>query len=363
MGFTSELLDSKRMWIGQYPCSDVYEKGGRFVVGVGDNAGGYSMYTADGGDTWELIRGISTPRMIQLSDGRYFGIGFGNAALHSFDPKRQKKIPYVLNKLWADSFDSVLEGDIQSDLECVDIPELAVGYGDSGDSRSYHTGVVGSGIIETDSGDILIAMYGQFKSDKSKLAYFDKYDFYQYRTWVMVSRDRGQTFGYLSTVADCQTYPFQPEAEGFCEPDLLYLGGDHILCVMRTQGHEVYTPMYASHSYDGGKSWSIPEQISPFGVLPRLVRLSCGALICASGKWGTFFRISGDLGKSWGEPVILSDNKGQWDRGPSGYVSVIETAPNEILIVWDETEDTESDDIVQGERRIVYANRYRITEQ
>lgn len=61
------------------------------------------------------------------------------------------------------------------------------------------------------------------------------------------------------------------------------------------------------------------------------------------------------------KPYAVSDNRGQWDRGPSGYVSVWETRPGEILLVWDETEDLESEDIKPGERRIVYMNRYQIT--
>lgn len=361
MGYTAELIDSKRMWIGHYPSSDTKAPDGRILVGTGDNLGGYGMFSCDKGDTWEIIRGMrSIPRMLNLSDGRYFATGFGNIAARHIDPERQKKIPYVMKKMWADSFDDILDGNLQADFEVIDIPDLAVGYGDS---QNYHTGVTGSGLIELPDGKIMIAMYGQFKQDKTRLPYFEKYDFYQYRTWVMISHDMGETFEYLSTVADCQTYPFNPDAEGFCEPDLLYLGGEHILCVMRTQGHEVYTPMYASHSYDMGKTWSTPEVVAPYGVAPKLLRLSCGAIVCAAGKWGTFFLISDDEGKSWSDPVVLSANKGQWDRGPSGYVSLIETNPNEILIVWDETEDQTSDDIPQGERRIVYVNRYKIIQE
>ncbi len=363
MKYRAELKDSKRLWIGNYPCCDIASPDGRLLVGVNDNSGGYCAYSADRGDTWEMLREVGrVPRMIRLSDGTYFAVGFGSLAVHHFNPKKQEKIPYVMKKMRAASFDDVLEGNIQCSFESVDIPELAVGYGDSGEAESYHTGVT-SGFIELPDGSILLAMYGQFKSDRTRLDYFTNYDFYQYRTWVMLSRDRGEHFEFLSTVADCQTYPFEPDAEGFCEPELIYLGGEHVLCVMRTQGHEVYTTMYASHSYDMGRTWSEPKAVNPYGVLPRLIKLSCGALICASGKWGTFFQISSDEGVSWSEPVVLSDNRGRWDRGPSGYVSVFETKPDELLIVWDETEDTESDDIPVGERRIVYANRYKIISE
>ena len=103
--------------------------------------------------------------------------------------------------------------------------------------------------------------------------------------------------------------------------------------------------------------------LNPYGVLPRLIRLENGAIVCASGKWDTFMQISGDEGYTWSKPFIVAENDGQWDRGPSGYVSIFETRPNEILIVYDTTEDKASDDIKLGERRIVYMSRYRVIEE
>ena len=209
MSYKAEFIDSKRLWIGQYPCADTKAPDGRVLVGAGDNGGGYAMLSCDKGGTWEMIRGLRyTPRMLRLSDGRYFAPGFGSVAVKHFDPVRQKKIPYVMKKMWADSFDDILEGNIQTQFESLDIPNLSIGYGDSQEADNYHTGVTGSGLIELPGGDIMIAMYGQFKDDKTKLPYFDKYDFYQYRTWVMISHDKGESFQYLSTVADCQTYPY-----------------------------------------------------------------------------------------------------------------------------------------------------------
>ena len=213
--------------------------------------------------------------------------------------------------------------------------------------------------IEIENGDVIVSMYGQFKQDKSKLDYFTKYDFYQYRTWLLVSHDNCETFEYLSTVADCMTYPV-PEAEGYCESDLLYLGNGRMLCVMRTQGHEVYTPMMRSLSSDYGKTWSAPEPINPYGVLPRLIKLQNGTVVVCSGKWDIFLQTSEDDGETWSKPFVISENDGQWDRGPSGYNSIFETDPNTLVVVYDITEDKVSDDIKEGERRIVYISRYKI---
>lgn len=363
MGYRAELIDSKRLWRGFYPCGNTMSDDGRVIVNAGDALGTLNLYSADKGETWELIRHNPIPGMFRLADGRYFAQDFQSVARHKFNPKVQKKIPYIMKKYWADCFDDIMTGNIQADFECIDIPDLAVGYGDDQNPNNWFTGCAGSGGIQTENGDIILPMYGQFKEDKSKLSYFENYDFCQYRTWVIVSHDNGKTFEYLSTVADCQTYPWNPEAEGFCEPELLNLGGGHILCALRTQGHEVYTPLYVSHSYDSGKTWEAPQEINPFGVLPRLLRMQNGAVICASGKWDTFFLISGDDGKTWGERITVAENDGQWDRGPSGYTSIFETNPNELLIVYDHTEDRVSDFNPPNNRRVIYANRYRIIEE
>lgn len=361
-GYKIEHLSSDRLWMGHYPCGDIDSGDGRLLVRAGDNRGEFVIFSDDYGRNWQYRRDLKyIDHMRRLRDGSYIGISFGSLALHHFNPKKQKKIPYILQVNRAKDFDCVLDGDIQASFCLPDIPDLAVGYGDSGNSESYHTGSIGSGIVELDSGDILIAMYGQFGADKTKLDYFTKYDFYQYRTWVLVSHDGGDTFEFLSTVADVQTSPINTAAEGFCEPELLSLGGDHVLCVMRTQGHEVYSPMYACHSYDGGKTWGEVSVVNDFGVLPRLLQMKNGAIVLGSGKWDTFFMLSADGGESWSDRVIVKENDGRWDRGPSGYVSLFEVADDELLIVYDHTDDRVSDDIVTGERRFIYADRYKIT--
>jgi len=363
MSYKVEHIDTKRLWRGHYPCGDTMSPDGRVTVTAGDNRGSFTLYSSDKGDTWEMIRGLKAPCMRRLRDGTYFGQDFLSIARRHFNPKVQKKIPYVLKKFRTDNFDEILDGQVQAEFCCVDIPDLAVGYGDSGTADSWGAGASGSGAVELDNGDILLPMYGQFKQDNSKLEYFTNYDFFQYRTWVIVSHDGGKNFEYLSTVADCQTYPFTPDGEGFCEAELLDLGGGHVLCAMRTQGHEVYCPLYASHSYDYGKTWSTPEEIAPFGVLPRLYRMESGLILCVSGKWDNFFCISEDDGHTWSERYILSENDGQWDRGPSGYNSVFEVEPGVILIVYDHTEDRVSAFPEGLERRVIYAARYRITKE
>lgn len=345
-----------------FPIGNTISPDGRIIIGVGELDAEYAIISDDKGETWRTVRDrFVTPRMIQLQDGTYFGMAIDSPLKFLINIKKQKKIPRVLQMYYADTFDDILDENIQTDFSCIDIPDLNYGYGDGLDPKVWQTGYV-SMVSTLDNGDIIGAMYGQFKSDRSKLKYFEKYyDMYQYRTWLIVSHDNGRTFSYLSTVADCQTYPgLAGEGEGFCEPDILDLGGGHVLCVMRTQGHEVYTPMYASHSYDYGLTWGRPEKICDYGVYPRLLKLADGTIVCGAGKWDTFLLTSEDNGYTWSKPFVVRENKGQWERGPSGYVSIFETDPCELLIVYDNTDEPENDNVKEGERRTVYAEKFRL---
>ncbi|MFQ9800129.1 MAG: hypothetical protein ACLR23_15635 [Clostridia bacterium] len=147
-----------------------------------------------------------------------FGVGFSNVAIGHFDPSKQKKIPYLMKIMRAESMDALLSGDIQVSFAQVEIPDLAVGYGDSQDPKEYHTGVTGQTVIVMPNGDLIVPMYGQFKADTTKLSYFQNYDFYQYRVWCVISRDNGRSFSYLSTVADVQTYPVIRKRRGTVSP-------------------------------------------------------------------------------------------------------------------------------------------------
>ena len=349
-------IDTKRVGIGNYACGSVKGDAKNMMT----TYSGGVLCTTDGWDTWRSFKDNGSRNMsLHLNDGSYVSFGFHSVVEKNFDPEIQEKIPFVLRIERSKDYDALLAGKAQIEYAVVDIPELAIGYGDSGDKTNYFTGCLGTGMIQMENGDVIVAMYGQFKQDKSKLDYFTNYDFYQYRTWLIISHDNCRTFEYLSTVADSMTYPV-PEAEGYCEPDLLYLGGGRILCVMRTQGHEVYTPMMQSFSDDYGHTWSAPEEINPYGVLPRLIRMENGVILCCSGKWDIFLLASEDEGKTWTKPFVISENDGRWDRGPSGYNSVFETEPNVLTVVYDITEDKVSEDIKLGERRIVYISRYKI---
>lgn len=105
-------------------------------------------------------------------------------------------------------------------------------------------------------------------------------DRFNFTTFVARSSDGGKTFEHIHT--------FDPNMsgepvgdEGFCEPYMVVLANDDILCMMRTGSRST---MYQSRSTDGGQTWSDPVSIGWPGVKPALRLLSNGVLACSSGR-------------------------------------------------------------------------------
>lgn len=357
---TPRLISRKELGIGQFACDNTNSGDGKLLINVFD---WYGIYSEDGGESWKRcdeMKDSGVGHFVRLADGTYISMGFNNEALHRFDPKIQKKIPFIAKIMRADSIDELRRGEYQCEFVPIDIPDLAIGYGDSGTAEDYFAGCKATGMIQLENGDLIFSMYGQFGADTTHVSYFESYHFNQYRTWCIISHDNGHSFEYLSTVADVQTYPVHPAAEGYCESDLLYLGDGHILCMMRTQGHEVYSPLYFSHSYDSGKTWSAPKTACCYGVLPRLLQMSDGTIVCTSGKYHTFMIFSTDGGYTWSTPYVIQENMCQWDRGPSGYTSPEETEPGVLTVVYDDPPDRVSEFENPYDRRHVYCAKYRI---
>lgn len=358
--FRFELISSHKYGDGHYAWASAIDEKKRMRIQVGTLENDYYLYSEDLGNSWIRTEGENNPSLNykQLKDGSYISLAFNNLVVGHINIK-QDKIPCIIKIVKAECMDDILSGNINVDFALIDIPDLSVGYGDSG---GYHCSVVDHGLIQLEDGSLIATMYGQFKSDIVKVDYFDEYDFYQYRSWCIKSNDNGKTWEFLSTIADVQTHPIHTEAEGYCEPDLLHLGDGHILAVIRTMGHEVYSPMYACHSYDSGKTWDKPIEIHKDGVFPRVIQTENGCIVCTSGKVGIFLLASED-GYKWQDAFYISDNDGKWDKGPSGYHCLLEVAPNEILVVFDNTEDKISEFKSPEMRRKLFINRYKVIKE
>lgn len=124
--------------------------------------------------------------------------------------------------------------------------------------------------------------------------------------------------------------------KGFSEPTFEFLENDTILCVMRTSEGMV-TPMYKAYSSDYGVSWTVPEPITPNGVMPQLLRLGKNILLLASGRPGIQLRLSFDgKGDYWSSPIELIDydENQNWVYNSCGYPFLYKVSDNEVYIVY-----------------------------
>lgn len=90
-----------------------------------------------------------------------------------------------------------------------------------------------------------------------------------------------------------------------------------------------------SESSDGGATWSVPHSIGVWGFPSHLLRLKDGRLLMSygyrRGSMGNQARLSEDEGKTWSEPMTLSDEAANYDLG---YVTTVELSEGQFLSVW-----------------------------
>lgn len=365
MKYINECLDSRCFGLGSYAFADTQTADGRIFIAVPAEEP-YGLYSPDRGETWEKVPLKGRKKQAefkQLRDGSFISLEFNNIVYDSLFDLDQEKVPYCLAVYRADSLEQIMENKAVTSYAMVETPGLATGFGDSGNG---HAGCFVH-LIELENGDLLATMYGQFKDDRTLCPYFDKergYKFYLYRSWCIVSHDKGKSWEFLSTIADCQTYPIADvNAEGYCEADCFEVEPGHIVCVLRTCGHEVVSPLYCAHSYDSGRTWEAPYEINPWGVLPRLMRMQDGTLVCSSGHKHTFLLFSEDGGRTWSEPCMLERCDGEWGESCSGYNTIVETRPGELTVVFDDPKARLAEGYKPGNVRQVYVKRYRIAKE
>lgn len=90
-----------------------------------------------------------------------------------------------------------------------------------------------------------------------------------------------------------------------------------------------------SESTDGGRTWSVPRAIGVWGLPSHLLRLSDGRLLMSYGHrrqpYGNQARWSGDEGRTWSEPLAISDDGA---NGDLGYPSTVELPGGDLFTVW-----------------------------
>jgi hypothetical protein len=123
------------------------------------------------------------------------------------------------------------------------------------------------------------------------------------------------------------------------EPQLTVNTRGELICVIR-QTISAKLPMAICYSSDGGRTWSSPENFREFGVLPAIISLECGALLCSYGRPGVHLIASPDgRGREWTEDHTLIEAATESVytsrlRRTDGYTSMMPLGPNSFIVAY-----------------------------
>ena len=313
---------------------------GRIVAGNGKN----TRWSYDNGKTWESgPENQFDKAAVDLGNGEILSIGRNS--------KRRPDGKFTLKQLRSlDNWKTVTREEA-----ILDIPRASytvTGSGGRVDGFLFH-----HGILALDNGDLIGSMYGNYEGDVQLCAgYPAELGQRKYRTVVVLSKDRGKTWGDPVLVAydkmlgrgipddhdmvgksipesRVSTTTIVPAVtqEGFRESDLVQAPNGDLICLMRSGGRNPVpeanlfpTPLYCSRSSDNGQTWSPPTQIADRGVCPNAVTMSNGIIVCTYSRPGNWLIFSDDHGKTW---------KGAFQFGTGGATNyIMEVAPDTIQV-------------------------------
>lgn len=146
---------------------------------------------------------------------------------------------------------------------------------------------------------------------------------------AMESRDGGKTFTDLGTVPLPEGYAWTD----FYEPHVIELPDGTLLGAIRA--HRPDFTVFLTRSEDGGKTWSMPEQMDVQGSPPHLMVHSSGAVIMTFGRriapFGERAVVSFDNGRTWEREYVLRDDGVDGDLG---YPATVELSDGGLFTVY-----------------------------
>lgn len=151
------------------------------------------------------------------------------------------------------------------------------------------------------------------------------------RVGVCESNDDGQTWTWLATI------PTRPgdDHRDYHELHAVECSDGTLLVHIRNHNAANARETLQSESTDGGKTWSVPHAIGVWGLPSHLLKLTDGRLLMSYGHrrppFGNQARLSSDNGKTWGEPLAISQDA---HTGDMGYPSTVECQDGSFVTVW-----------------------------
>ena len=151
------------------------------------------------------------------------------------------------------------------------------------------------------------------------------------RNGVADSSDDGKTWRWLAEIPT-------REGDSFADYHELHIteaANGHLICHIRNHASANERETLQTESSDGGRTWSMPHPIGVWGLPSHLVRLQDGRLLMSYGHrrepFGNLARVSEDHGKTWSDPLTISnDGLG----GDLGYPSTAQLDDGSLVTVW-----------------------------
>lgn len=156
----------------------------------------------------------------------------------------------------------------------------------------------------------------------------------QKRVGVCQSIDDGQTWQWLAEI------PIRggDDHVNYHELHAVETEPGQLLVQIRNHNPQNRGETLQTESSDGGQSWSEPHSIGVWGLPSHLLRLDGGHLLMTYGHrrkpFGNQARVSEDHGRTWSNPVLISDDG---HSGDLGYPSTVQLKDGSLLTIWYET--------------------------
>ena len=151
---------------------------------------------------------------------------------------------------------------------------------------------------------------------------------------VCESSDDGRTWRWLS---DIPTRPGDTVVQ-YHELHAVQAADGRIIVHIRNHNPQNQGETLQTESSDGGRIWTTPHAIGVWGLPSHLLLLRDGRLLMTYGyrraPFGNQARISSDHGRTWSEPIVISDDGA---GGDLGYPSTAELDSGHLLTVWYES--------------------------